>query len=162
MPNARVAAAAIGLPGITKVTPAMRRRMEEAVERLIAVLDALDGDSDAEPSLGYQLPGDPLDTEEEHNGCEPDTDAEPSIGWSEHEALSGEIRGSGWDSEDCEVTAPERYGAGFVHCGQDDEEDGCDQEYDRADREPSLGWSEGESLTGSITNHVPFIQGDAA
>jgi len=34
------------------ITPDLRRRIEAAVERLLAALDAMDGDPDAEPSLG--------------------------------------------------------------------------------------------------------------
>lgn len=33
------------------MTPALRRRIEEAVERLIGLLDEIDGDADLEPYL---------------------------------------------------------------------------------------------------------------
>lgn len=104
MPKVHLAAAASGLPGVTMITPAMRRQMEEAVERLIAVLDSLDGDTDLEPD------------------------------------------------NDAEQTGTETLGGGFRNSPfGDDDEDSHDAEAGDADREPTLGWSEGESLTGQLS-----------
>ncbi len=54
---------------------ALRRELESIVERALALLDALDGDPDLEPSFGSVAPGF-LDE------CEPSDDDEPSLGWS--------------------------------------------------------------------------------
>jgi len=125
MPGARAAAAASGLPAVTKVSDAMRQRMEAAIDSLLAALDALDGDPDFEPSLGCVHGGAAIDVEDEHDGCEPDNDAES--------------------------TATELLGRRFLNSAfGDEEEDGCDAEGDDPDREPTLGWSEGESLLGSL------------
>ena len=51
----------------------LRRRAEQAIERLITLLDALDGDTDLEAA------GDD----------EPSADAEPGFGWTEIEARYG-------------------------------------------------------------------------
>ena len=88
----------------TQQTAAQRKRMESAVELLIAALDALDvtvediedddpGEEpgDEEPSLGwtyaearkgvpFQGPSYSTDLEDEHDGREPDEDQEPSLG----------------------------------------------------------------------------------
>lgn len=158
MPNALVPAAARGLPPVTRVSPAVRRQLEAAVERLIAVLDTLDGDPDLEPSTGFSAAGvaDEVeidadeenslgwsesegergslycadrDLEDEHDGCEPDADEEPSIGWSEAESLRGTIAPAGLDSEDRERCAPERHGEGFIGvASEDDDEAGGDDE----------------------------------
>lgn len=48
---------------------AMRADLSDIIERAIAALDALDGDTDREP-----------DEEYEHDGAEPDSDGEPSLG----------------------------------------------------------------------------------
>jgi len=90
-----------------------RRRMEAAIETLIAALDALDGDSDLEPA----------------------TDDEPSIGWP----LGASGATAFQDSDDRELdderefTALERHGGGFVWSGADDDEDSHDSEYCVAD-----------------------------
>jgi len=63
----------------THVDAHMRQRLEAAVERLLAILDALDGDPDLEPSLGWTKThayGSDLDLEDEHDGVEPDEDFE--------------------------------------------------------------------------------------
>ena len=55
----------------------------EARDALIAFLDQIDGDPDAEPSLGqnpYGMPVALLDCEgDEHDGHEPDEDFEPDV-----------------------------------------------------------------------------------
>lgn len=58
--------------------PHLRTRIEEAVERLLAILDALDGDPDFEP----------------------DADAEPSLGAPDgHDGQLTWLRGSDTDCE---------------------------------------------------------------
>lgn len=56
MPNPPVPATAEGLPGVLihprEQLRRLRARMAEAVERLLEVIDAIDGDPDMEPSLG--------------------------------------------------------------------------------------------------------------
>jgi len=92
MPQPRLPAAAEGLP-------ISREQLERHVEALIDLLDTLDTDPDAEPSLGWtdafwgptnQATSDFTananggdDREEEHDGAEPSEDAEPSLGWTE-------------------------------------------------------------------------------
>lgn len=88
-----------------------RQRLETAVEKLITVLDALDGDTDAEPS-----------------------EEEVSLGWSEN---ASQLR-LGKGDQDGDNTAPERAGAGFAPCSRDDHEEGGDAEPDD-DAEPTLG-----------------------
>jgi hypothetical protein len=48
----------------------LKKKAEIEVERLIALVDAIDGDPDFEPSLGYARPGMPVDA----------GDDEPSLG----------------------------------------------------------------------------------
>lgn len=59
----------------------LRERLEAEVERLIALLDALDGDPDLEPWLADT---DPVleDREGDDDGEPNDWDAEPSLGWA--------------------------------------------------------------------------------
>jgi hypothetical protein len=55
----------------------LRRQAEQEIERLLAFLDATDGDTDMEPELAG--------TDAYHDGGEDeDTDAEPSLGWPLH------------------------------------------------------------------------------
>ena len=78
----------------------LRAKCERAVDRLLAVLDLIDGDPDAEPSLGFAEPrqnphaygaldqthiaeGATDDREDEHDGREPDEDAEDTLGRTE-------------------------------------------------------------------------------
>lgn len=78
----------------------LRAKCERAVDRLLAVLDLIDGDPDTEPSLGFSEPlpnpraygaldqahiaeGATDDREGEHDGREPDTDAEDALGRTE-------------------------------------------------------------------------------
>jgi hypothetical protein len=97
-----------------------RRRMEAAIETLIAALDALDGDSDLEPA----------------------TDDEPSIGWPL--GASGAVAFQDTDDRELdderEFTALERHGAGFVWSGDDDAEDTHDAEYCVADHFGIADW----------------------
>jgi hypothetical protein len=92
MPQAHLPAADTGLP-IT------REQVEAQIESLIDLLDTLDGDRDAEPSLGWQTGnqspehhsqaaidfcGDANsgDDREEEDEREPHEDSEPSLGWT--------------------------------------------------------------------------------
>lgn len=60
----------------------LRDRLEGEIERLIALLDTLDGDPDLEPWLAGT---DPADGDREGGDVldegEPDSDSEPSLGW---------------------------------------------------------------------------------
>jgi hypothetical protein len=55
---------------------------ENPIEALRAFLDALGGDPDLEPTMGYVAPG-------YVDEAEPDVDDEPSLGWADAEARSG-------------------------------------------------------------------------
>jgi hypothetical protein len=83
-----------------KFPPWARKEIEDAIERLLALLDQADGDPDLEPSLGspnprYLYEGGPItsqerwaegsrnDIEDEHDGAEPPEDDEPTLGWTE-------------------------------------------------------------------------------
>lgn len=66
-----------------------RRELEDAVERALAALDALDGDPDFKPEEDL-----------EHDGSEPDADLEPSLC-----GISMPISGVGRDY-DLEATSP--------------------------------------------------------
>lgn len=92
MPQPRLPASAEGLP-------ISREQIERHVDALIDLLDTLDGDPDAEPSLGFTDVQDRYgdtqdgpnfaananggdDREDEHDGREPAVDDEPSLGWT--------------------------------------------------------------------------------
>ena len=84
----------------TTPLPTTRDQIERHIDSLIDLLDALDTDPDAEPSLGWtdafwgptnQATSDFManancgdDREEEHDGAEPSKDAEPSLGWTDN------------------------------------------------------------------------------
>jgi hypothetical protein len=78
------------------LAPEERQRIGDEIDRLLALLDATDGDPDLEPALGsldrnvatYGNPGGDQtlwalgsrnDLEDEHDGREPDVDDEPSL-----------------------------------------------------------------------------------
>lgn len=65
-----------------QTTPAMRRRLAQAIEDLIALMDSLDDDPDLEDNGDAEQ--DVLD--QPHD---PDPD-EPSLGWTPHEAATGD------------------------------------------------------------------------
>jgi hypothetical protein len=96
-----------------------RRAVEDAIERLIAILDAMDGDpdvedgADAEPPFGWTRDGD--------HGSNSQDEEEPSLGWT----AGFSHQGSGW------------------HGGTDDRED----EHDG--REPDYYSDTGEDIPGS-------------
>lgn len=60
------------------IGPALRARMEAAVERLLAALDAIDGDPDLESYLTGT--GDDREGEDEETEGDDDADEEPSLG----------------------------------------------------------------------------------
>ena len=100
----------------------LRREAAKEIERLIAFLDALGGDFDLEPSLGYTPYTDDAATVDIEGD---DVDAEPSLGWT------GAIN----------QTSSNRIGG-----IQDAERDDCDKE-DGGDLEPSLGnWAPGYAI----------------
>ena len=76
---------------ILEVTPATRHALENAIERLVALLDTLDPDpdlepdTDDEPSLAGGSVGDD-GRDRELDLC----DDEPSLGWTSTEACSGD------------------------------------------------------------------------
>lgn len=84
---------------IIELTPTLRRRIEQTIENLVALLDSYDGDADEEPSLGWTPQGpDALqpqymekgprlgpftdDREVEDGHDEDGGDVEPLLGWS--------------------------------------------------------------------------------
>lgn len=129
---------------------ALERAMD-AVQAVLEVLDTLDGEADAEPSLGapearvqcselfgrsgfFQtyMPGQHLDQrdwargglddrEDEHDGREPDVDDEPSLG-----AREGHGGTEGWGEKPYEYLI--------------DGEAQCEDEGFDADSEPDSGW----------------------
>ncbi|KRQ03077.1 hypothetical protein [Bradyrhizobium manausense] len=80
--------------------PISRQVVEAQIDLLIDMLNTMDGDPDAEPSLGFSNGGyrpedQPQegfalhmnadagrDMEDEHDGAEPHEDSEPSLGWT--------------------------------------------------------------------------------
>ncbi|MBB3020654.1 hypothetical protein FHR70_003740 [Microvirga lupini] len=54
---------------------ALRTSIENELERLFSILDAIDGDPDLEPSFGTVMPG-------YVDEAESDADLEPSLGWT--------------------------------------------------------------------------------
>ena len=89
-----------GAAGRLTIKSDLRARVEDAIERLIAFLDALDGDADFEPvnddepALGwtYSFDGAPVlpidlvgdDRELDEADDEGGGDLEPSLGWCDH------------------------------------------------------------------------------
>ncbi|PDT82952.1 hypothetical protein [Sinorhizobium sp. BJ1] len=68
-----IQAAAEGLPKISLKT---RRAIEAHIERLIALLDEIDGDSDLEPALGWTFHGPSVLSEASHNDDDREWDDE--------------------------------------------------------------------------------------
>jgi hypothetical protein len=98
-----------------------RHMIADEIERLLAVLDALDGDEDLELNINNV---DPRLDDAEDDGA----DNEPSLA------------GFGTQGEN----------SCFVDCERDDcdLEDGHDREEDLSDREPSLGWTSDGVMAG--------------
>jgi len=122
------------------VLPVTRRQVEAQITALIDLLDTLDADPDAEPSLGWtqssghylETPADLLgnanagDDREDDDEREPSEDSEASLGWRNEGSQTG-------------------YWAGNPLVGIDleDEHDGCEPEDDSepdVDDEPNGGW----------------------
>ena len=120
--------------------PVTRQQIEAQVDALIDLLDTLDADPDAEPSLGWtasgghylETPEDLLgnanagDDREDDDEREPGEDSEASLGWRNEGSQTG-------------------YWAGNPLVGIDleDEHDGCEPEDDSepdVDDEPNGGW----------------------
>lgn len=93
-----------------------RQRREALIELLIDTLDTADGESDLEPSLGYNGPGVDEPWDDREGDAEDD---EASLGWTEQEARWGRHTLTDRQLIDCE-----------------DEHDGAEP---TEDREPSLG-----------------------
>ena len=99
------------------VLPVTRRQVEAQITALIDLLDTLDADPDAEPSLGWtqssghylETPADLLgnanagDDREDDDEREPDVDGEASLGWRNEGSQTGQWAGNplvGTDLED--------------------------------------------------------------
>ena len=69
---------------------ATRRGIEDAIERLIALLDALDPDANLEPESDDEETGDlePGSDGEENGDLEPNYDGEPNLGCRKHQAIA--------------------------------------------------------------------------
>jgi len=86
------------LPASAEGLPLTRRDIEQHVDALIDLLDILDADPDAEPSLGfteshynpdqdcpdYSANANAGDDREEEDEREPSEDGEPSLGWTDN------------------------------------------------------------------------------
>jgi hypothetical protein len=109
-----------------------RHLIADEIERLLAVLDQLDGDDDIELNVAGR--GDPRVDDAEDDGA----DAEPSLA------------GFGTPGENSFLVDRE-----LDDC---DLEDGHDREEDLSDREPSLGWTVDGVMAGfddqEATSHV--------
>lgn len=72
-----------------RLNAADRQSIENEIERLIGLLDGMDGDTDLEPWLGWPNDGLPPNTkifgDREHDDCdlEDGADSEPDLGWTE-------------------------------------------------------------------------------
>jgi hypothetical protein len=174
------AKAATTQPGVK-----LRQDLEAAVEEALALLDALDGDPDLEPSLAQlgsrRWPGAPpaeLDLEEEHDGREPGEDEEPPLGWSEGSGWQGGSRtraGSlGYGSDELEpslgslgVMDQRRWAEGDQQAAaweceavSEDEGGACEDEGADADKEPDnehelCNWQDEGDQTS--LRHLPMI-----
>ena len=92
-----------------KETAALRRRMERAVEALLAALDAMDGDPDLEPALGS-----------------------PEVGHGRRRRTAGTLDQRRWSSGDLAAAADEREDV------SEDEGGACEGEGDYDEKEPDL------------------------
>ncbi|MFY9291558.1 MAG: hypothetical protein WAP03_12800 [Methylorubrum rhodinum] len=127
----------------------IRARLAARIEADLLLLDQIDGDADLEdggddePSFGL-----PCDEEREADDSEREADDSDLEDNGDHEDSLGSLQGtaasrgasqwqwSGGQPGDCEaqpeddndVTAPERFGGGFVRCAADDAEDGHNAE----------------------------------
>jgi hypothetical protein len=103
----------------------LRLFVETEVERLLVVLDTLDGDPDLEPNLAGYAPGmDDREGDPADDRLAEDADDEPSLGFLEHHDYQQLLSSGAYAGSDLE-----------------DEHDG---------KEPSLGWTADEVLDGPI------------
>ena len=77
------------------IAPDLRRRMEAAVERLLAALDAMGGDPDAEPSLGAPQADPPWDRSQADWTAGADDDRELDVDSTEADDLDRGEAGDG-------------------------------------------------------------------
>ncbi|NBN76839.1 hypothetical protein GWI72_00995 [Microvirga tunisiensis] len=102
------------------IEPETRRRIEQAAEQLIALLDIIDGDPDLEPALGWPEEG--PDACVRHGLTD---EEEPSLGWPEVQRwgapLSWRAHATNDNHHDCEI--------------DEDEEDDLDPDANETDEE---------------------------
>lgn len=92
-----------------KATAALRRRMEKAVEALLAAMDAMDGDADLEPALGS-----------------------PEVGYGRRRRTAGTLDQRRWSIGDLAAAAGEREAV------SEDEGGACEDEGSFDEKEPDL------------------------
>jgi hypothetical protein len=130
-----------------------RQAVEAQIDALIDLLDTIDADPDAEPSLGWQGPsgylgestnqgaadfwGSRNDCEDEHDGGEPDVE-EGSLGWTETVNQDG----VNWH--------------GGYHGDLEDEHDGREPD---DDKERWLGWANEGAQTFGAEGIYPDCEG---
>lgn len=140
----------IGRAGPTPPIPnrmILRRDIEDQIERLIATLDELDGDTaDNEPSLGWTTAG----ALGAHDDREEDDDAEASLG----RTVSGHVGRPSWPGEeDCELdTSDDEPSLGWTAAGALGVAD------DREDDEDS-GFADIAALESEDRDHQSFRSG---
>lgn len=78
--------------GRTPPATPLRDIIADEIDRLIWLLDVLDGDTDLEPDAELEDGGD----------AEPDSDDEPTLGWAAAEAATGSYGWQYWYTIDCE------------------------------------------------------------
>lgn len=94
----------------------MRRRIEDAIEALIAQLDDLEGDADdeddgtAEWSLGWPEGGDARSSRRDATDCEVDAADEPDVSWREHPNQGRLSAGRGGEDDEPSLGSLERPG----------------------------------------------------
>lgn len=137
----------------------LRAKLERVVDKLLAAIDAIDGDADREPSLGAPegrysreprdqrqwADGQTDDTEDEHDGREPPEDEEDTLGRSENIDQSRQEFGR----QDLEPSlgslgvVDQRFWADH-YCTKTqhilDGEEQCEDEGFECDREPEDDW----------------------
>lgn len=147
------------------------------IERLINLLDAMDGDPDLEPAIGGFLGGGTAHDEREADYWAADdrcgfADCEPSHGWTSDGRGTEGLNGHAYDDDESEEVSDDEYSlgwesgesqAGIGHLSKDYEADlGTTEEIDQVrrlvtlngwtgqDDEPALGWAEshGKGIIG--------------
>lgn len=133
------------------------------VERLLDLLDRLDGDPDLEPNgdeadqsypeslvVARLAHGSPFEDAEESEATEDDGNAEPSLGAPEHHPGVG-----GWGTYS-------HAGSQTVwgHSATRDLEHDDEREDDPADMEPGLGWTDAEAASGRYSTMSGIIDGE--